>query len=233
MPPVAILAGGLATRLYPVTQSIPKSLVQVAGKPFIEHQLNLLRAKGVARVVLCAGHLGDQIKFAIGDGKRFGISVDYSFDGEMSLGTGGAVKKALPMLGDLFFVMYGDSYLDIDFSSVHGYFMAGDRNGVMTVFRNRDRWGKSNVVFEEGVVSCYDKTAGTSGLEYIDYGLSLLRGSCFESFKDGTCFDLGDVYRRLILCRQMSGIEVMERFYEIGSVSGLEETGKYLRRKLS
>src|SRR5271163_370338 len=113
---VAILAGGLATRMRPVTERIPKSMIEVAGRPFIEHQLELLQAENVKNVVLCVGHLGEMIQAHIGDGKRFGLSVSYSFDGERLLGTGGALRRALPLLGHDFFVLYGDSYLDISYA---------------------------------------------------------------------------------------------------------------------
>ena len=124
MLPVAILAGGLATRLGPLTQRLPKALLPVAGRPFIHWQLALLAQQGVTQVVLCAGHLGEQIQATVGDGSGFGMTVRYSFDGAVLLGTGGALKRALPMLGAAFFVLYGDSYLRCSFAAVEAAYEA-------------------------------------------------------------------------------------------------------------
>src|SRR5258708_7251307 len=116
--PVAILAGGLATRLRPVTEKIPKLLVEVAGEPFFSHQLRLLKQAGLTRIVLCVGHLGEQIVALYGDGAKWGVQIDYAFDGPKLLGTGGALIRALPKLGEAFYVLYGDSYLSIDYRTV-------------------------------------------------------------------------------------------------------------------
>ena len=155
--PVAILAGGLATRLRPVTEKIPKSLVPVAGKPFLAHQLELLRSRGICRAVLCVGYLGDMIQHDFGDGSAFGIQLDYSFDGPQLLGTGGAVKQALPLLGEEFFVLYGDSYLPVEYRSVAEFFRRSGKLGCMTVYRNEGRYDTSNVVFGDGEIAVYDK----------------------------------------------------------------------------
>ena len=120
--PVAILAGGLATRLRPVTETVPKVLLEVAGKPFLEHQLAQFREQGVEEVVLCVGFLGETIQEQYGDGALMEYDISYSFDGPKLLGTGGAIRKALPLLGEAFFVMYGDSYLRIDFAEVERAF---------------------------------------------------------------------------------------------------------------
>ena len=145
--PVAILAGGLATRLRPITEKIPKSLVPVAGKPFLAHQLELLHARGIRRAVLCIGHLGEMIQRDFGDGAAFGVKLDYSFDGEKLLGTGGAIKRALPLLGDEFFVLYGDSYLPVEYAPVAEFFHRSGKPGLMTVYRNEGSYDTSNVVF--------------------------------------------------------------------------------------
>ena len=113
--PVAILAGGLATRLRPITEKIPKSLVDVAGEPFIVRQLDYLFRQRVRDVVLCIGYLGEMIEAVVGDGSRFGLRVSYSIDGPILLGTGGALRRAAPLLGEAFFVLYGDSYLPVDY----------------------------------------------------------------------------------------------------------------------
>jgi NDP-sugar pyrophosphorylase family protein len=228
MPTVAILVGGYAKRLYPVTKTMPKAMLQVAGKPFIDHQLALLRKNGITKVLICSGYLSEQIEDFIGDGKQFGLSISFSADGEKPLGTGGAIKKALPFLEDTFFVMYGDSYLAIDFKAISDFFLSQNKKGLMTVLRNRDRWGKSNVVLKNGKIIKYDKKEKTPDMEYIDYGLSMLRKSAFDEIGDEEVFDLARVYQSLIDKEQMISYEVKSRFYEIGSTRGLAETEEYL-----
>jgi len=228
MPPVVILAGGPATRLYPVTQRIPKAMLELAGKPFIGHQLELLRERGVVRIVICAGYLGEQIMRFVRDGADFGLSVNYSFDGARLLGTGGALKKALPLLDDVFFVMYGDSYLTTDFGPIVEYFFSHKKKGLMTVFRNQNNWDRSNIVYENGRIIRYDKNNTTENMNYIDYGLTLLRKTCLVDTEDDKAWDLADLYKELVNNGEMLGYEVAQRFYEIGSFRGLEETRNYL-----
>jgi MurNAc alpha-1-phosphate uridylyltransferase len=229
MPPIAILAGGLATRLYPVTKTIPKAMMEVDGKPFIEHQLELLKKNNISQVVLCTGYLGEQIKEYVGDGNRFGISVNYSFDGEKLLGTGGALLKALSLLGDVFWVMYGDSYLNTNFTPILDYFLTNEKPGLMTVFRNENYWDQSNIVYKNGRITCYDKKSTNPEMQYIDYGLALLRKEVFEDYQNDQVFDLVSVYQKLITSQLMLGYEVKERFYEIGSPNGLAETANYIK----
>jgi len=229
--PVAILAGGLATRLRPVTENIPKALIDVAGKPFVVHQLELLRARGVGRVVLCLGHLGEQVEALVGDGRRFGLDVDCAYDGDRLLGTGGALRRALPALGDRFLVLYGDSYLDCDYADVAARFVESGRLGLMTVFRNQGRWDSSNVVFKGGAVLRYGKTVKDPEMEYIDYGLGALRAEAFRPYSEGEPLDLATVYQDLLARGELAGYEVGQRFYEIGSPQGLEETRQHLERR--
>src|ERR1700733_5094623 len=157
--PVALLAGGLATRLRPLTETVPKVLLEVAGKPFLQHQLAMLREQGIRRVVLCVGFLGEQVRQQFGNGSAHGVELLYSFDGPVLLGTGGAIRQALPLLGERFFVLYGDSYLNVDFSQVASSFNESRKSALMTVFDNRDRWDASNVWFAEGQIKLYDKRA--------------------------------------------------------------------------
>lgn len=230
MLPVAILAGGLATRLRPITEKIPKALIEVGGKPFILRQLSYLRGQGISRVVLCVSHLGEQIKAVVGDGAHLGIEVRYSFDGPRLLGTGGALKRALPLLGEAFFVLYGDSYLPVDFAEVERAFLASGCPALMTVLRNADRWDKSNARFERGLIGEYNKRAPHAGMAYIDYGLSILSTPLLAAECPGDeAFDLADVMNRLSVTNQLSGFEVFERFYEIGSHQGLMETEAYFK----
>lgn len=228
--PIAILAGGLATRLRPLTEKIPKSLVPVAGKPFLAHQLALLRSRGIRRAVLCVGYLGEMIQRDFGDGKNFGVQLDYSFDGSKLLGTGGALKRALPKLGEEFFVLYGDSYLPVDYAPIAEFFQRSGRLGLMTVYRNEGKYDTSNVVFADGEIKIYDKKAKLPEMRHIDYGLSLFKASVFGQFPAGAAFDLADVMQKLVHEKQLAGYEVTERFYEIGSPAGLAELEVLLKK---
>jgi NDP-sugar pyrophosphorylase family protein len=228
--PVAILAGGLATRLRPLTEKVPKVLIPVAGRPFLAHQLELLRAQGIRRVVLCLGHLGEMVEREFGNGSAHGVSLDYSFDGPVLLGTGGAIRQALPKLGESFFVLYGDSYLTTPFRPIAEAFARGGRRGLMTVYRNEGLYDTSNVVFRDGRVEVYDKTSRRPDMLHIDYGLSLFRASVFEECPAGVKFDLAKVMGRLVRQGEMTGYEVPERFYEIGSPAGLAELEQLLSR---
>jgi len=232
MPQVAILAGGRATRLRSITEGVPKSLIEIAGKPFIAHQLELLKEKGIFEVVICVGHLGDKIRSYVKDGSRFGMSVAYSFDGDTPLGTGGALFNALPLLDDIFFVMYGDSYLDADLKPIFKYFISYDKMAMMTVFRNENRFDRSNVIYRGHEVIKYDKKNISPEMNYIDYGLIIFRKKVFDGRSKGKIFDLADFCKGLVNEREMLGYEVYERFYEIGSPSGLKETTDYLTNRL-
>jgi MurNAc alpha-1-phosphate uridylyltransferase len=230
---VAILAGGLASRLRPMTESVPKSLLEVGGEPFAVHQLRLLQSKGIRRVVFCVGHLGELIQRAIGDGTALGLQVDYSFDGPALLGTAGAVRNALPKLGDPFFVMYGDSYLPCDYAAISRKFESSstrsrDVLGMMTIFRNEGKWDTSNVEFEAGEIIAYSKTDRTPRMRYIDYGLGVFRAEAFRHLPAGKACDLTELYTDLLRCKQLAAFEVQERFYEIGSPEGLKETAEFL-----
>jgi len=227
MLPVAILAGGLATRLRPVTEEIPKALVDVAGQPFIVRQIRYLQGQGISRVVLCVGYRGEQVEVAVGNGAGLGLEVRYSFDGEPLLGTGGALRRALPLLGDAFFVLYGDSFLPIDFSQVEQAYLASGKPALMTVLRNGNRWDQSNADFEGGVVRAYEKRAPRPEMAHIDYGLSVLSARVFTNYTDGDVFDLADVFQHLSATGRLAGFEVFQRFYEIGSHAGLAETADY------
>jgi NDP-sugar pyrophosphorylase family protein len=228
---VAILAGGRATRLGPLTESVPKSLLELNGEPFITHQLRLLHSNGICRVVLCVGYLSVPIQRAIGDGSDLGLQVDYSFDGKSLLGTAGAIKNALPKLGDPFFVIYGDSYLPCDYQAIARNFESAGVLGMMTVFRNEGKWDTSNVEYQSGKILAYSKTQPTSRMQYIDYGLGVFHAPAFEVVPEGKPCDLTEVYTALLRREQLAACEVHERFYEIGSPAGLRETGEFLARR--
>jgi len=232
-PPVAILAGGLATRLGPRTRETPKCLLEVAGRPFVHHQLRRLHGQGVRKVVLCVGYLGEKVVDAVGDGSAFGLDVAYSFDGPELRGTAGAIRQALPLLGPAFFVLYGDSYLECDFAAVQDAFEAADTLALMTVYHNEGRWDTSNVEFANGRVVAYDKVARNPAMRYIDYGLGVLNQRAFDHVPESGPYDLAAVYREMLRQGKLAGYEVKERFYEIGSVAGLEETETHLAGRAS
>jgi len=227
--PVVILAGGLATRLRPLTEKLPKSLIEVAGRPFLEHQLALLRKNGVTEIFVCVGYRGEMIEQLFGDGKQFGVEITYSYDGEKLLGTGGAIKKLLPKLPNDFFVLYGDSYLPIDYQAAATQFRKSGKPAVMTVFHNEDFWDRSNVWFEGEAIRRYSKTERLSQMRYIDYGLTICSRSIFENCPANEPFDLAVVFEKLSQRGELAGYEVYQRFYEIGSHEGIKELDQLLR----
>ncbi|HBA54791.1 MAG TPA: nucleotidyl transferase [Syntrophorhabdus aromaticivorans] len=229
--PVAILAGGLSTRLGPLTKAIPKALIDVAGKPFIARQLDYVRQQGISRVVLCLGHLGEQVRAFVGDGAAFGLEACYSWDGRLLMGTGGALRRALPLLGKHFFVLYGDSYLLVDLGTVERGFVESGKPALITVLRNDDQWDKSNVLFRDGSIIEYNKRKPGAEMKHIDYGLGVLSASLLENMPADSPFDLADIYHDLSAQGLLAGLEVSDRFYEIGSLIGLAETREYFRRK--
>jgi MurNAc alpha-1-phosphate uridylyltransferase len=228
--PVVILAGGLATRLRPLTERIPKSLVEVAGRPFLSHQLELLKKHGAERVILAVGYLGDMIQEEFGDGSRFGVSLEYSFDGPVPLGTGGALRNALHLLPDAFFVLYGDSYLPCDYRAVQDAFEKSGVLGLMTVYRNDGQFDTSNVEYDGGRIVRYDKVNRTASMHHIDYGLGAFDRSGVEATPAGEKVDLAEIYQRLLQAGQLAAFEVHERFYEIGSTRGLLQTEEFIHR---
>jgi NDP-sugar pyrophosphorylase family protein len=228
--PVAVLAGGLATRLKPVTERIPKLLVEVAGEPFFSHQLRLLKGAGLTRIILCIGHLGEQVIERYGDGSKWGVNIEYSQDGPRLLGTGGALIRALPLLGGAFFVLYGDSYLPIDYLAVGRSFLESGKLGLMTVFENKGQYDASNVWFEGGVIRAYDKKVRLPSMRHIDYGLGLFRNGAFDGFPRDEVVDLSDVQKALLERGELEGYLMAQRFYEMGSPAGLEELDRLLRK---
>jgi len=230
MLPIAILAGGLATRLRPITETIPKALIDIAGEPFLGHQLRLLGRAGIERVVLCVGYLGEQIRDYAGDGRAFGLQVEYAFDGPQLLGTAGAIKRALPLLGDAFFVVYGDSYLPCNYGAVAQAFLDSGELGLMTVFRNQGQWDSSNVEFSQGQILAYDKANCTPRMQHIDYGLGAFRRKAFDAVPDNRPHDLAALYQSLLRQGQLAAWESPQRFYEIGSQGGIRELTEYLSR---
>lgn len=229
--PVAILAGGLAKRLRPLTEGLPKALVEVAGRPFAVHQVELLRRQRIDDVVWLVGYRADQIQAALGDGSRWGMRFSYVHDGPVPLGTGGAIRQALPRLGEAFFVMYGDSYLECDVAAVERSFVESGRLGLMTVYRNGGLFDASNVEFAGGRILRYSKETRTPDMQHIDWGLGILRADAFSPYPAGRPLDLARVYQDLLAANELAGYEVSNRFYEVGSPQGLAATDAHLRAK--
>jgi NDP-sugar pyrophosphorylase family protein len=228
--PVVILAGGLATRLRPLTEKIPKALVEVAGRPFLEHQIELLKRNGLTDLILCLGYLGETIEQQYGDGNSLGVRMRYSFDGPQLLGTGGAIKRASTLLPDAFFVLYGDSYLPVDYQAVARAFTEAGEPALMTVFENSDAWDTSNVWLEHGRIRLYSKREKLPEMRYIDFGLMICTRQIFDHAPSDAPFDLADTLEKLSRNGSLAGYEVKQRFYEIGSPAGLAELDRLLSK---
>jgi N-acetyl-alpha-D-muramate 1-phosphate uridylyltransferase len=226
LPSLALIAGGLATRLGRLAMDTPKSLIDVAGHPFIDHQLHWLARQGIEDVVVCAGHLGEKIQEFVGDGSAYGLRICFSLDGPKLIGTGGALKKALPLLSDPFFALYGDSYLDLPFELVAEAFASSGKAGLMTVYPNDGKYESSNVEFRDGTIVAYDKKYLKPEMRHIDYGLELFSKKPFQQ-KETESFDLVEIQTMLVHQGQLAAFEVKNRFYEIGSERGLAETREY------
>ncbi len=234
MYPIVILAGGLATRLRPITEKVPKSLIEINGEPFIYHQLDLLEKKGFKKIHFCLGFLGKQIEDVVKNSDYFErIDISFSYDGEKLLGTGGAIREIINQLPDYFFVSYGDSYLDIDFFKCQQLFELNNINfkSLMTVYKNKDLFDKSNVIFENDSIELYSKKTKDKRMSYIDYGVGILSNKCMDVYDKSITFDLAELYENLSLKKELLGYEVFQRFYEIGSLQGIEDLSNYLKLK--
>ena len=220
----------MATRLGGIAKDTPKAMLDVAGKPFIEWQLEQVAEQGVKKVVLCLGHLAQAIEGHVGDGKRWGLQVRYSYDGPHARGTGGAIKQALPLLSDPFYVLYADSWLQGPWKALAAAYGEGGCDSVMSVLLNQGQWDKSNVRFDAGWVRAYDKKAQGPGFDWIDYGLNLFNQAALQRL-DKDAFDLSELQGLLAAAGRMRGVEVKERFYDIGTPQALEETRAHLSRR--
>jgi MurNAc alpha-1-phosphate uridylyltransferase len=232
MPPIAVIAGGLGTRLYPITKTIPKSLVSVGGTPFINHQLRLFARRGLRKAVFCVGHMGEQIEAHLAEHGSQGVEVLFSHEGQVLRGTGGALCQALPLLGDEFLVTYGDSYLDIDYRAVVDAFHQSRSPALMTVFRNQDCWDRSNVEYDGNRIVVYDKKNRTPRMQHIDYGLLAMRSESFEGWQNRPTFDLAELLGPMATDNCLAGSEIHQRFYEVGSQAGIADLAEYLATRI-
>jgi N-acetyl-alpha-D-muramate 1-phosphate uridylyltransferase len=221
-----ILAGGMATRLGELSKQRPKSMIMFEGEPFLGHQLHYLHNHGVQNVLLCVGHLKEQIIEYFGDGHKYDVEITYSCE-DRPLGTAGALKNAEHLISDVFFTIYGDSYLSLDFSNAKDYFLNYEKLALMTVYRNSDRYDLSNTSIENGFVTRYDKK-DRRGLSYIDYGANFFRKEVLKLVPPNQFYPLEDLFQQLIPRRELLALEVDQRFYEIGSYHGLDEFAGYI-----
>lgn len=230
---IVVLSGGLATRLRPVTETIPKSIIPVNDIPFVLHQLELFEKKGFKKIHFCLGYLGEMVEELIKNSRYKDIfDISFSYDGNVLLGTGGAIKKVINYLPDYFFITYGDSYLDINYKDIECFFDSNRRNeltGLMTVFKNDGKWDKSNVIFDEKQILMYSKKVNNPQMQYIDYGVGILSKENFADYPDSAIFDLADIYEKLAIDNNLLGVEIFHRFFEIGSFKGIEDISNYLK----
>lgn len=227
---IIILCGGEATRLHPLTKYMPKSLITINGTPFINHQLKLLQKRGFRNVVLATGFLGEKIKGVVKH-NHYDLDISFSDDGDRKLGTGGAIKNAFPLLSNTFFILYGDSYLSIDYANIQNYYAKNNIPGaLMTVYRNTNKKHKNNIVTNGKNILQYDKENFNSRMEYIDYGITIANKSIF-SIIDDVEFDLQKLYKKLVNMNKLYAYEIKQRFYEIGSFEGIQEFEKYIKER--
>ena len=226
---VVVLAGGLATRLGSLTDRSPKSMVEIEGHPFIAYQLSMLKRFGVNKVLLCVGHMGNQIQEFVGDGSRFGLEVSYSDEGLHLLGTAGALKNAEPLLESEFAVVYGDSYFTLPISTIWGKFLKSESPAMMVVLKNKNRYGTSNCEVKSRLVTEYAKGSKTQSFEYIDFGLICMKRSLLSLIPSGTKTDMSVIFSSLADKKKLLAYEVFQRFYEVGSVQGIAEFVEYVK----
>jgi NDP-sugar pyrophosphorylase family protein len=222
LPTICVLAGGLATRLADQAANIPKSLVDVGGEPFIFRQLRALSEQGASEVVVCVGHLGEKLVDCVGN-QRFGLHIAYRDEGPRPLGTLGAIRNAAPLLGERFLVLYGDTFLRLDYAAAAAAWQRSGSPAMMTVLRNDGRWGVSNASFDGAHVTAYDKWRPTTDHKWIDYGLGGLTSDALAAVGEDVT-DLADLYHVLAASGLLFGFQATDRFYEIGTPEALRET---------
>ena len=229
MLPVAILAGGLATRIKPISDSIPKSLIEINGKPFLEWQLQLLEKNKCESAIICVSHKSEMIEEFIRKREKSNLEVRFSSDGEKQLGTGGALIKAKNLLGTAFMVLYGDSYLPVNFSEIADCFLKSNKLGLMTVMKNDLQSEPSNVVFINGYVQKYNKNSPEEAMDFIDFGLTVFKSAVFDTYPLNESIDLSTIQSELAGRHELAGYQVDQRYYEVGSFQGIKDFENYTR----
>ncbi len=225
---MVILCGGLATRLGRIAKDVPKSMIKIKNKPFLEYQIDNLKKHSIKDIVLCVGHLSDQIQNYFGNGKKFGVSIKYSYDKDKPLGPIGALKNAEILLKDVFFMMYGDSYLNVDYQKIYNYFKNQNKLGLMVVYKNFNKFDNSNLVVKDNIIVAYGEKEKTQDMIYIDYGTSILRKKTLTLIPKNTFFSTGQFFSSLISKKELLAYEEKERFYHIGNPDALKELRNYI-----
>jgi len=226
----AILAGGLGTRLRPITETVPKAMVPVLGRPFIDYEIDLLKAAGVVDFVICVGHLGGMIEQHLGDGGSLGVRIHYSYDGPRLLGPAGALRRAEKLLGETFFVTYGDAYLRAPYRRIMNALVGSGKLGLMTVYMNDNRHGASDIAVRGGMVINYDKTNRSRGFRWINFGVTALQRNALKLIPARRGCGEEEFYGSLIARRQLVAFPVTKRFYEVGTQPSLAEFGRFISR---
>ena len=226
---MVILCGGLATRLGHLTKYTPKSMVQIEGKSFLDYQIENLKKQSIKNIILCVGHLSEKIERYFGNGEKFDVNIKYSYDKEKPLGPIGALKNAELLLEDTFFIMYGDSYLSIDLNKVHNYFMQFNKPALMVVYKNFDKYDRSNIIVQDNLITSYGGKERTKDMIYIDYGTSILRKKTLDIVPRDTEYTTGQFFSKLIKRNELLAYEAKERFYHIGTPEALEEFRNYIK----
>jgi NDP-sugar pyrophosphorylase family protein len=228
---MVIICGGLGTRLGHLTKYLPKSMIQIEGKPFLEYQIENLKKQSITDIVLCVGYQSEKIEEYFGNGIRFGVNIKYSFEKEKLLGQMGAVKNAEPLLQDTFFIMYGDSYLSVDLHKVQNFFMQHDKPALMVVYKNHDKYDRSNIIIQDNMVVGYGEKQRTRDMIYIDYGTSVFRKKVLDYTPKDTPYSTEQFFSDLIKKQELMAFESQERFYHIGNPEALEEFRNYIMIK--
>lgn len=228
---IVILCGGKATRLYPLTKKTPKSMIEISGKPFLEHQINLFKKNNIFDIVLCVGFLREQIEGYFGNGEKFGVNIKYSKEKE-PLDTGGSLKNAKKFLEEDFFIIYGDSYLLVDYQEIYDYFKKFNKLGLMTIYKNYKKLEPSNIIVKKKFIQKFDKeNPNQSEMVHIEFGLNIFKKEVLNLIKEKT-FPIGDYFKKLIKEKQLLYFETSQRFYEIGCPEGLKETKSLIRKSV-
>lgn len=225
---IVILAGGLATRLYPYTLGVPKSLILINDKPFIYWQLKQLKEQNTKNIILCLGKHSKQIIDYLELNSKFGLNIKYSLEKE-KLGTGGAISNVYSKLDDYFGILYGDSYLQINFKRIEKYYKKKNKLGLMTVYKNNGLYDRSNIIYKNKKIVKYEKELQDDEMKFIDYGFGIIDKSVFRKRRGN--FDLANIYKELLSKNELASYRVKKRFYEIGSFQGMEETSEFLKEK--
>lgn len=225
---MVILCGGLATRLGSLAENTPKSMIQINGKPFLEYQIDELKKHGVKDIVLCVGHLSEKIESYFENGTKHGVKIKYSYDKDKPLGPIGALKSAEKLLDAIFFTMYGDSYLSIDYQKVYEEFTEKNKLAMMTVYQNFDKYDKSNIILDGNFIKQYGEQK-TKDMTYIDYGSSIFNKKVLDLIPSNSVYSTKDLYTNLVEKKELLAYKVDKRFYHIGNLRSLEEFKRYIK----